>query len=189
MPSTVINLSRIHLSEDEVKLLSRGLSFCPTPRRASKEEVLDDLEGYFRCLRLKKFFLDNEDYTDDDVQPRFRPPSTWMPPKGGDAALETYIRKFRKDVQQQLEVNQLKRCCDNLTSNERIALRKLQQRTDVVIKPADKGSAVIILSKEDYINEAERQINNHAHYVRLNTDPTPRSAAEIKSFLHSMFAN
>ena len=26
-----------------------------------------------------------------------------MPPKGGDAALETYIKKFGTDIQQQLE--------------------------------------------------------------------------------------
>ena len=95
-----------------------------------------------------------------------------MPPKGGDAALETYIRKFRADVQQQLEANQLKRCTDNLTSNEKIALRKLRQRRDVVIKPADKGSAVVVLSKQDYIIEAERQLNNHAHYTKLNADPS-----------------
>ena len=179
VPSTVINLSGVHLSEDEVKLLSKGLSFCPTPRRADKDEILDDLESYFRRLRLKEFFLDNEEHSDDDdAQPRFRPLSTWMPPKGGDAALETYIRKFRADVKQQLEVNQLKRCTDNLTSAERIALRGLRQRTDVVIKPADKGSAVVVLSKEDYIDEAERQLNNRAHYAPLNADPTPRSASQ-----------
>ena len=104
--STVINLSRIHLSKDEVNLLSRGLSFCPTPRRANKEEILDNLEGYFRHLNLKESFLDNKDNADDEVQPCFHSPSTWMPPKGGDAALKIYIKKFRTDVQQQLEANQ-----------------------------------------------------------------------------------
>ena len=43
VPSTVINLSGIHLSEDEVNLLSKRLSFCPTPWRADEEEILDDL--------------------------------------------------------------------------------------------------------------------------------------------------
>ena len=108
---------------------------------------------------------------------------------GGDATLETYIRKFRPDMQQQLETNQLKRCTDNLTSDERIALLKLRQRTDVVIKPADKRSTVVILSKKDYITEAERQLNYHTHYLRLNADPTPWSIAEIQSFIKSTFAN
>ena len=73
-------------------------------------------------------------------------------------------------------------------SAERIVLCRLWQRVDVVTKPTEKGSAIVFLSK-DYINEAERQLNNHSHYVRLNTDPTPRSASEIKSFINSMFVN
>ena len=109
-----------------------------------------------------------------------------MPPKGGDPSLETYIRKFRVDVQQQLEVNQLKRCSDNLMSNEMIAVHKLQQRGDVVIKPADQGSAVVVISKEEYINEAERQFSNHTHYTKLNTDPTSRSTVKINSFINSV---
>ena len=37
-------------------------------------------------------FIDNEEQIDDDVQPCFCPSSTWVPPKGGDAAFESYIR-------------------------------------------------------------------------------------------------
>ena len=44
--SMVINLSSAALDDDEIKLLSRGLSFCPTPRQVNSEAVLDDLEGY-----------------------------------------------------------------------------------------------------------------------------------------------
>ena len=69
-----------------------------------------------------------------------------MSPKGGDAALKTYIWKFRADVKQQLKANQLKRCTNNLTSAERIDLRRLRQHKDVVIKPTDKGSAVVVLN-------------------------------------------
>ena len=36
---------RIHLSKDEVNLLTRGHSFCPTPQRAYKEVILDNLES------------------------------------------------------------------------------------------------------------------------------------------------
>ena len=194
--STVFNLSGIDHSTDELKLLSRGPSFFPTPRRVNRNEVLDGLECYLRRLRLKEFFLDDDDEGNDAekqsdvrVQSCFLLPSTWMPPKGRDAALETYIRKFRADVQHQLEVNHHKRCRDNLASNERIALHRHHELRDVVIKPADKGSAVVVLSKEDYVNEAERQLNNHGHYTRLNVDPTHCFAAEIKSAIHSMFTN
>ena len=85
------------------------------------------------------------------------------------------------DVQQQLEVNQL-----NLMSNERIALRTPQQCRDVVIIPADNESAVVVLSKEDYINEVERQLNNHRHYTKLNADPTSGSSVKVKSCINFM---
>lgn len=42
---------------------------------------------------------------------------------------------------------------DNLTREERAALENLRQRNDIIIKPADKGSAVVVLSKENNIKE------------------------------------
>ena len=138
---------------------------------------------------MKEFFLDeDEDFSDSaESQTQFHPPSQWMPPKGREAALETYIKKVRTDVERQLEVNKNKRCTDNLLSVQRNALRNLPQRKDIVIKPADKGSAVVVLSKEDYIKEANRQLNNLSYYIKLDTDPTPRYASEIRSFINSMF--
>ena len=57
----VSNLSSAALDDDNIKLLSRGLSFFPNPRQANSEAALDDLEGYFRHLRLKALFLDEDD--------------------------------------------------------------------------------------------------------------------------------
>ena len=64
-------------------------------------------------------------------------------PKGRDPTLETYmyIRKTRMDVEHQLSNLQAKRHQDNLPPTERIALKHLRQQTDIIIKPADTGSA------------------------------------------------
>ena len=79
--------------------------------------TLDNIESYFRRLRLKVFFIDAEEEEDDaDVQ--FRPTSTWMPPKGRDIALETYIRKVTN--------RQAIKTRDNLLPKERSALKNLQ---------------------------------------------------------------
>ena len=40
---------------------------------------------------------------------------------------------------------------DNLTREERQALSFLRARTDIVIKKADKGSATVVISREDCI--------------------------------------
>ena len=49
------------------------------------------------------------------------------------------------------------------------------------------GSTVVMLSNEDYIKEADRQLNNQRYYLKLNVDLTPKFVTEIKSFINSMF--
>ena len=110
-----------------------------------------------------------------------------MPPKRRDAALETYIKETRMDVERQLENLQTKRCKDNLPPEERSALKLLRQRTDIIIKPADKGSAVVVLSKEDYIKEANRQLNESVYYRKLPADPTSQYTTEVKQCVDSMY--
>lgn len=40
------------------------------------------------------------------------------------------------------------------------------------IKPADKGSATVIMSRENYVTEAMWQLNKEEHYRQLGQDPT-----------------
>ena len=47
---------------------------------------------------------------------------------------------------------------NNLTSKERQALYDLKNDKNIVIKSADKGSAVMVWDREDYIKEAEKQL-------------------------------
>ena len=49
---------------------------------------------------------------------------------------------------------------DNLTKQERIALKNLQERSDIIITKADKGGAVVIWDVKDYIREADRQLQD-----------------------------
>ena len=78
---------------------------------------------------------------------------------------------------------------DNLSPLERQALKYLQRRRDIVIKPADKGSAVVVLRKEDYINEADRQLRNEDHYRKLENNPTALYTTEIKSVVTKKHIN
>ena len=85
--------------------------------------------------------------------------------------METYIKKVREDVDKELKRHQT-RPRDNISPAERKALNQLKHRDDIVIKPADKGSAVVILSKDDYIQEGERQLSNTTYYCKLTKDPS-----------------
>ena len=51
-------------------------------------------------------------------------------------------------------------------------MQELQSRNDIVINDADKGEAVVILDVEDYVKEAERQLNNKENYRKINHEPS-----------------
>ena len=53
---------------------------------------------------------------------------------------------------------------NNLTSKERQALYDLKNDKNIVIKGADKGSAVVVWDREDYIKEAEKQLGDNDVY-------------------------
>lgn len=55
----------------------------------------------------------------------------------------------------------------NLTKDETQALYQLQHNKNIVIKPADKWSAVVIMDREAYITEATRQLNDIKYYRKL----------------------
>ena len=73
----------------------------------------------------------------------------------------------------------------NLSPPELQALKTLRRKQDIVIKPADKGSAVVVLKKSDYmyIKEAERQLGNKDHYQKIEKDPTPFIPLKSKKLL------
>ena len=55
--NTVVNLSQIPLSKDEVNLLSKGLSFCSKPSRFNTFQLKQDFKDFVRRLRLREYFL------------------------------------------------------------------------------------------------------------------------------------
>ena len=55
----------------------------------------------------------------------------------------------------------------NMKKSELRALQQLKKDTNSVIKPADKGSAPVILDKEEYIAQGIRQLSIRNHYCKL----------------------
>ena len=91
-----------------------------------------------------------------------------------DFILETYVDIFeRKIFSHDLRVLYQR----NISREEQEALENLRGYDDIVIKHADKGSAVVVIDREKNINEAMRQLNDRDVYIPLHKDPT---AAMIK---------
>ena len=123
--------------------------------------------------------------TDDnhiEKYPQFRPKSDWQPPKQ-TVALETFIHNVESELTSHDPHYDRK---SNLTRQETKALHSLKKRTDIVIKPADKGSAVVVMDRDHYISEAERQLNDKDFYKLLEHDPTLEYAERVSQKLEAM---
>lgn len=187
-PRTVVNLSDTPLSQDEVNLLARGLKFAPMPPRVNRFELKKDIDAFARRLRLKELFYDSDESgTDDDPEPqqrRFKKKSNWNPPRNREPALEAYVKAVKNDVWRATRSTRRK---DNLTPGEREAMTRLRARTDIVIKPANKGSATVVMSREAYMAEAYRQLTDHRYYRRLEEDPTEEFAHKVEILIEQIF--
>lgn len=60
----------------------------------------------------------------------------------------------------------------NLSKEEFNAIKHLKENNQLVIREADKGAAVVVLSAEQYRTEALRQLSNANTYRPLRYNPT-----------------
>ena len=91
--------------------------------------------------------------------PAFRVQSNWNLPK--HPAVEIFLSKLETEISSVLPGTTLKY---NLFKEEWLTMRDLTEDRDIAIKRADKGSCVVVLDREDYIAEADRQFNDNETY-------------------------
>ena len=205
--TSIVNLSNHTLTADQTSLLNKGLNFCPTPGEPDISSLRCDLNSFHRSLRIKHFFQNqNENLLgqtqnstlqttpppillnrDDDVfnDPKFRNKSTWKPPQG-PPTLEGMIIANELQIQ-----TMIPRCPknNNLTYGEKTALAELQSLQEIIIKPADKGSAIVLMNKDDYLREGYRQLSDEKFYKKVQNDLTATHMTQINVLLNQMFAN
>lgn len=75
---------------------------------------------------------------------------------------------------------------NNLSKRERVALNRLSNNTDIIIKPADKGGATAIMNTKDYVKEVKRQLDNEVYYKRVERDFTPEHEQLINQCIDTL---
>ena len=100
--------------------------------------------------------------------------------------METYI----KTVITELQILKLRnRPKTNLTPEEKQRLNLLQNNQHIVVKPADKVSAIVIMNRTDYITEATRQSSDNKFYTKTQVDLTGTHNNKITQTLPTMLRN
>ena len=64
--------------------------------------------------------------------------------------------------------------------------KDLCENNDIVIKPADKDSAVVVMSTADYITEGEPQISDVKSYSLLDKDRTQDYLEQVNQAIEAL---
>ena len=100
-----------------------------------------------------------------------------------DTQLELYLSELEEEI---LKIDKTGQNYPNLTKAEREALQDLMYDKNIVIKPADKGSAIVIWDNLDYLKECQPQLGNKSVYEEMKRDPLQNITQKICNTLLDM---
>ena len=156
---TIFSLSNRVLSDNEIKVLEKGLDFALMQRKINEPELSSDFGEFCCCMRIKWHFC-NEPTLDFSEKPALHTKSSWNPSKG-----EPHLEGFLSRVEEELfTVTERPVRHSNLSQEEWKAIRSLADDRNIFIKKADKGSCVVIWDHNDHITKAEKQLSNKDAY-------------------------
>ena len=170
-------------------------SICCLSDSFKKKWRTEELDNFTRSHQIKEHFCSkevewgDEDSSDSDSEDacnyRFVKKSEWVPKPSKNVTLESFIDNVKSDILRTAKVNT--DTFDNLMPMERTALQNLRSNEDIIIKPADKGSAVVVMDKSAYIREVKRQLSDDRFYSKSDKDPTKQFSDEITNELNNMY--
>ena len=127
------------MAETEIRVLAKDLGFARTPTKINATDLRADFNGFARKMRCK-WFLRDEPTENFSEAPAFRVKSSWNPPNG-HPAIEIFFSKIESEMFSVLPGTPLDH---NLSKKEWLAMRGLAEDHNIIIKPADKDSCVVI---------------------------------------------
>ncbi len=173
------------LTNTQINLLAKGGKFTPVPGRNDKQ-LETDVSHFSRNLRLREFFhvdCDSLDTSEDDIQTTqpsddslVRNKSTFIPPKGRNERLDNYIEFISNYPKQgNYAVRHF-----NISKNENTALKQLRSNTDIIIKEADKGGALVVMPKDYYKSGIETLLSDESCYKKTTQKAEDSTIRKLK---------
>ena len=158
--------------------MEKGLDFAPIHKSISEPELRKKFEDFSRRMPIRRNFRDqsSEDFSD---KPTFRPKSNWKSPPG-HPGLEPFLSQLEKEIFNGL-LNDSISLPSNMSKEEWEALKVVADNRNIVIKQADKGYCMVAWCRDDYIKEANKQLEDKTVYKDINIKETILSDLVDKS--------
>ena len=142
-------------------------------------------------LNLSKHKLTNAERSVLEKGMNFAPTYKSIPRTEIIAGVEAALRSSKNTSEEKAErtrgaiaavIRSSKQPKQNITQEEREALKTLRQNNEIIILPADKGNSTVVLSTEDYERKASFLLNS-TPFVRIGKDPTDRTVKRVNDTL------
>ena len=91
-----------------------------------------------------------------------------------------------EEVKLELADMELHRPKDNLSHNERHALKELSRDKNILLKKADKRTSTIVMNREDKIKEGQVQLNDRNKYRPLDKAMIEFTAKNANALIKSL---
>lgn len=180
--NVVVLAENFSLSQAQWNVLNRGLTFIPVVdlNKNQKAQLQFDLQSYHRRIKLALYFGNRRRQL-----AHFTGISDWTPPLDklppeANILIKEDQKEFHRHFKNWKEQ-------PNLSQEEEDAIKELMGNKHIVIKPADKGSAVVILGRDQYIFEVTRQLSDTNYYTKLNRPIYLQTVPIVRGILDSLF--
>ena len=160
-------------------LLERGLTFIPIPKQVNKNELRRDLHLYHRRIKLIHYFQNS---TPQAVP--FTLPSSWEPTW---EQLDDRVRELIGLDRRCLNSYVLPHVAEDVSEEDGRIIKELHSQPNIVVKPADKGSKIVIMDKQQYSFEANRQLNDAKYYKPIPDSLQQQTQAQIRTIVQELY--
>ena len=193
--SIIVNLSKKKLTSSEQSVLEKGLNYGITEKKINKDSLLDDVYKFQRKLKLKEYFSQSEkpqseENSNDqegrsDMKGVLKNPY-WNPPKITPKSLNVYISAVKNSITRLIKKADYTSIRNNLTDDERIALRNLKEQNEMIIQQADKGGKIVLMDKDDYLKTCQDMLEDTTFYQKEADEKHLENIETIRSTVNEL---
>lgn len=119
----------------------------------------------------------------------FKGPLSFYPHHSKGMFIPLFYDQVYKDLMHLCSKPQTKYSNLNLSKQEKLVIKSLKNAEDIVIKQADKGGGIVILSRETYIQEVHRLLSDHCAYSPLASDLLATYKTKLLSIVDKALLN
>ncbi len=163
----ILNLSSRHLTTLEREVLTLGLKFAPMPKK-----IPDPLEFYERYHEQCQW-----QYNKLIARPSNHPLPELIEEHLGQ------IKSRLEEIKELRDPSKIKQYYHNLSQDHQKALIALRKDRSLTIKPADKGTCIVIQDTTEYLREGLRELEDKETYVEIQEDQTQETAREANTLI------